>query len=433
MRKRIELGSKISIKRIVVICIFLFYVSTNSFWGYSLFHDTDFFPALACVFPAILVALPFIQKGTIKTKQSEVLLMVLLFLVIVIAGRFRIKFILFYGLCFSLLLLEDLNDCRDMLRLFYHLAILFAIGSLINLVLPGVYRAIVLPCFSRASTYQKLLYWINNKNITIIPGFANQTSYNACHFVYGIGYLASQLIVRKKLRIREWCSFVLFIACLVLANKRAHLLFTTLSLAFCYYCTAKSREKAKRILIIVLGGTLFLLILYYAIKHVRLGVFRKLNAMLNNLEKDEDITSGRLSLYAVAWKYFLKHPIFGIGWENFRVIPELGQIISTHNIYLELLCETGVVGTAIFLAFFLKALLTAIRNCKRNTEREAGVAAFFLLFMQIFFLLYGLTGNPLYDTPYYFPYFLVCAFSFSQRTSRGKVRFRIKSSPVIRS
>lgn len=37
----------------------------------------------------------------------------------------------------------------------------------------------------------------------------------------------------------------------------------------------------------------------------------------------------------------------------------------------------------------------------------------FSLFLQLFFLIYGITGNPLYDFIYYMPYLFACAYTFS--------------------
>ena len=415
-----RINLRINLDRITVIWVFLFYASTNSFWGYKPFHDSNIFAAAACIIPLILVALNlfFIQKGRIRSGYIEFALSTLLLLVIIESSRFGIKPILFYGMCISLLLLNELADCRNLLKLFYYFAILFAIGSLINLFLPDIYKSVVLPGFTGARTYQRLLKWFKMRNILIIPGFANQTSFNACHFVYGIGYLVSKQIVSKKLSTTEWLSLALFAVCLVLTNKRAHLLFVIMACAICYYCSSKSREKAKRILIIVFGGALLIWLIYLAVQYIDVGVFRKLRIMLRELERDEDITHGRLSRSSIALKYFLKKPLLGIGWEGYRAIPELDYAISTHNIYLELLCETGILGTTVFLLFFLKALLAAIKNLKRCPEGSFGETAFFLLFMQLFFLLYGLTGNPLYDPPYYVPYFMICAYSISLKSNR---------------
>ncbi len=75
-------------------------------------------------------------------------------------------------------------------------------------------------------------------------------------------------------------------------------------------------------------------------------------------------TSGRSDLWTVAWKIFTEHPLVGIGLNNFQVLQsrytlKAGKLTRVdllaetphlvHNVYLQLLTETGVVGLAIFL------------------------------------------------------------------------------------
>ena len=405
-------ASHFRIEKFVIIWIFFFYSSSNSFWGHRLFINSNAFAAFAALFPAVLI-LYILLRQKIRMKKDLLFFSVCLFAVIAISSGFGAKYLLYYGLCILLLFLSDIAEYRSLLKLFYFLAILFTIGSLINLLLPSVYKAIVLPAFSGSTQYARLAKWANRSQNKIIPGFANQTSFNACHLVYGIGYLGNKLIIKKRLRFKEWIILALFVFCLILTNKRAHFLFTMLALVFCYYFTAENKNKGKRLLAIALGGTLALLLLYYLINHIDAGVFRKLRETLIKYENEEDISSGRVYLYSLALKYFNQHPIFGIGWEQFRLLPEHSNPISTHNIYLELLCETGIIGVTVFLCFFVKAFRTAILNWKNRTDGETGFYAAFCVFMQLFFLLYGLTGNPLYDPPYYFPYFLICAYTFS--------------------
>lgn len=65
----------------------------------------------------------------------------------------------------------------------------------------------------------------------------------------------------------------------------------------------------------------------------------------------------RLQFWRSAWDTFVEHPLFGIGaggwgmvWneEDFRDFP--------HNIFLEILCEEGLVGGFVFSLFFLGAI-----------------------------------------------------------------------------
>ena len=45
----------------------------------------------------------------------------------------------------------------------------------------------------------------------------------------------------------------------------------------------------------------------------------------------------------------------------------------------------------------------------------------FSLAMQILFLLYGFTGNPLYDREMFVPYFIACAISVNYANNRERM------------
>ena len=407
---------RINIEKLIVICIFVFYASTNSFWGYKLFHDSDIFPAVAACIPLFLCIINiFILRRKSAIKLGLFFLITSIYFVIVFTSNFGMKYMLFYGLCFSLFLLSGTASNSSSIKYFYYLAIVFAIGSLINLLLPGIYKSVILPNFSGSNQYQRLTRWINSSYYTIIPGFTNQTSFNACHFVYGIGYIVSQMLTQKKTDGKDKVALALFIICLVLTNKRAHFLFTAISLVFCYFFVSNNQKKILRIVQIVIGIAVFLVVINILLNYINVGVFRKINLTLADLENEDDITSGRTQLYSIAIDYFLKNPIFGIGWEKYRLIPELSSSINTHNIYLEILCETGIVGAVLFFSFFMFSLVTAIKNCKQALNANEKYISCFCLYMQVFFLLYGLTGNPLYDPPYYIPYFFICSYTFSMK------------------
>ncbi len=75
-------------------------------------------------------------------------------------------------------------------------------------------------------------------------------------------------------------------------------------------------------------------------------------------------SSGRDDLWAVAWRVFQDHPWFGIGISNFQTVEPRYTLKSgvltrvdlvaeaphlVHNVYLQLLTETGIVGLLLFL------------------------------------------------------------------------------------
>ncbi|HME04097.1 MAG TPA: O-antigen ligase family protein [Solirubrobacteraceae bacterium] len=96
-----------------------------------------------------------------------------------------------------------------------------------------------------------------------------------------------------------------------------------------------------------------------------LGVFAALNP--GGVARITDFsggTSGRNDLWTVAWKIFTEHPWVGIGASNFQLVEPHYALLSgtlarvdlitedphlVHNVYLQLLTETGVIGLLVFL------------------------------------------------------------------------------------
>lgn len=74
--------------------------------------------------------------------------------------------------------------------------------------------------------------------------------------------------------------------------------------------------------------------------------------------------AGRTQLHEQAIRYFIANPILGIGWTNFMKMFTLRNT-HVHCIYLQLLCETGLVGFIAFVGFFFCKTICC------NTETSA--------------------------------------------------------------
>jgi len=86
---------------------------------------------------------------------------------------------------------------------------------------------------------------------------------------------------------------------------------------------------------------------------------------LSGVDSYTEIT--RLGIWAGAGLLFLGNPILGVGYGNFKIaltstiaVPD-GFMLDAHNLYLELLAETGVLG---FLAFAI-LIITCLRWARR--------------------------------------------------------------------
>ena len=108
--------------------------------------------------------------------------------------------------------------------------------------------------------------------------------------------------------------------------------------------------------------------------------------------------TGRIDLWTVAWRMSEEHPVTGVGVNNFRSesseyvlqpgsIDEAGLIVGrphvVHNVYLQLLAETGIVGLALFAVVIGAAVSATWRAAARlaaaGEERAAALARAILI------------------------------------------------------
>jgi O-antigen ligase len=155
------------------------------------------------------------------------------------------------------------------------------------------------------------------------------------------------------------------------------------------------------------------------------------------LSDEGNIDAGRSDLYALAFSLFKTSPLLGIGWGKYKYIyAALNPLdiftIQVHNVYLQLLCETGIFGFIIFVSAFIASFVFAVRlfvnyrKKKIELPENSSYILMFSLFMQTFFLLYCFTGNPLYDFQMLYPYLMSVGivqyykFNFIRRNKNAK-------------
>lgn len=108
-----------------------------------------------------------------------------------------------------------------------------------------------------------------------------------------------------------------------------------------------------------------------------------------------NITTGRNVFYKNAISDFLRGNFltyfFGKGTGTAYLINNTGL----HNVYLQILYDHGILGIILYAAFFVLNLKDAIQN-----------RYFYSMCLQIMFLAYCMTGNPLYDYYFFIPYLI---------------------------
>lgn len=133
----------------------------------------------------------------------------------------------------------------------------------------------------------------------------------------------------------------------------------------------------------------------------------------------------RFPIWQSAWKGFLQRPILGWGPENFAAVTdryrtfEAGSDITetwhdrAHNVILDYLAETGILGAASYLSIFVilaRAMLQLMRK-RREDVSMARASPFFQAAVVGVLVAYLVQGMVLFDVlPTYICLFLTLAF-----------------------
>ena len=327
------------------------------------------------------------------------------------------------GLLLILLCSEYADTYLRCLAVIKAFAVFFAAGVILQRFIPSIYRITILVF---PSTYRASLVSHGGS------GFTLNTGYSAGYIIAGLIVAISEYKKERPVYKNIVLSLFLLLA-LLLTVKRGPTLFLILTVIYCYLAPVKGSKKMKRYWALFLI-ILFAVIILFAFRDVlsSIPIVGKILDTIAGVIDGEDVTSGRTRLYLWALELFKRNPIFGIGWGRYRTTVvgnvTLVKDLETHNIYLELLAETGIIG---FIAFVTTFLLfwntTRIAYCKcvqenNPYETDWRNLLYFSLAYQTYFLLYGLTGNPLYDPHFQLMYIFSCMIIAAYNVAKRNIR-----------
>lgn len=181
---------------------------------------------------------------------------------------------------------------------------------------------------------------------------------------------------------KNWKVLFLFppaIIALMLTQKRSFLFIGIfLVLGFLLH-GSKRLNLHKKIFLITLLGVLSIIVAYYVETKFDISF------LIDKIESGS--TSNRDVLWMKMFKIFENNPIIGCGLCSTDVI--LGM--TGHNIYIQLLCENGIIGSIFFYALLSYSLRLVLKT--RDNAEEAIFSKISILFI----LTYGFLGNPIYE------------------------------------
>lgn len=267
-------------------------------------------------------------------------------------------------------------------------------------------------------------------------GIADHYSQNGIYISVFLILVVSEFLtcVISKERNRKKNVSLLLLSCvamfaLLLTSKRGVFVFALISIAFTYLISNKSKvTRTVKLLIALLIAIGIIQIVSEFIPEIGL-VFERFQKM-----GEDGSTAERFAMWQLAVQKFLDNPILGNGFWSFREFyhKNLAHIFhyndarfqynNAHNVYLQVLCETGLVGASVYLSALtttLKKTVEIVRHCEKlNFNLKS--AALFSLTMQIFFAIYSFTGNCLFDVVFLFYVFALSITLCLEKNMRSR-------------
>lgn len=247
-------------------------------------------------------------------------------------------------------------------------------------------------------------------------GFAREIAEAAVICNYGIAICYARLFIDKIIVKKDIVAlFFLFIG-LILTTKRTLFIVPFVLIPILILLTQKGLSNKIKWSLIFLLIALSVVVLMFSVP--QLGRIVERFTETENYEN----AGGRAILWEISRDMFQNEKIIGQGYGSYNTYAYdygfryMGEkwFSNGHNIYLQLLGETGVVGFGLIMSSFLLVLIKSI-NCLRKdcvTEEEKKHLVF-CIYIQIMFLIYGITGNVLIYLQQLMTWTIVVAYSLS--------------------
>lgn len=275
----------------------------------------------------------------------------------------------------------------------------------IDKILPAVYQG------SQQAMYNLVVY------AKSFPGIFASTGLNA--FFLSIGYfiVLIDIFIRNKKNIWRYILLIIFVLGIFLTLKRIAWCLDFFITIFLIFITSEKKEKfvikkknIKYILIFIILGIVFC----FSFKDTILN-------LTNRFFESEDLLNGRGQLYSFAYEKIYDNPFIGNGINSYSTLygNVYDNALSTHNEFLQLTYELGILQTLVIGIFLLLNIFKTFKLCKKtkNHNELKNQYCFLILsiVIQIYFIIYCMTGNPFHDMNIYCIYMIFVTMTISLR------------------
>lgn len=275
-----------------------------------------------------------------------------------------------------ILSLTNTSFVKTFTKWIYIISIIVVLSSILHFLVPNWFNSLMRPLLRR-DAYDQLMW-----SFTVDDAFAGVAAYTpnttfSAAIVFGYSFLN---LIRKnddplvKSKGGNIVLLVLSLFSIILCSKRGVFVATLVAMVVLLFYLYRKRNFLLKFLGVALLFGVALFVLYQTNEFVE--------AFLNRFITDDFLT-GRDSIYRSLMMDFAEGNIWiGKGTGATYSIAAKGA----HNIYIQILYDHGVLFSLPYYLFLLYNYYVAFKNkCPLS------------IFVQTIFLVYGLSGNPLYS------------------------------------
>ena len=405
-----RVGKRLSFKELSLAVILL---TGCSLWFFQDILDLHVAVAMLCMVAVVMQCL----TGRVRfIRSSCVLLLFAVGLLISIALNGASMRVLYRAAVFCMLILYACiaNYGIDVLeggrKLLIYVGLFCAGTILLQFVLRGSFNGLYYALLRSTAKEEALFYY----NRGYFSGINVKPHESAGMVSMALAALFVERSNRKK-KVEKYLPLLLFVP-LLLTGKRAITVIAVVALFLLYLLTQAANKRWLKIIGISL---LALFAAYGALLIVRANTDSALFArfaLLFESDGESLIDSTRLRLWNDAWNMWKRNKLFGVGWGRFVDLSvSVLSYSRNHSVnldYLQILCETGIVGFVLMMTPVITMAVRAIRlgrfAARKGLPANEKSIAMFAVYIQFFILMYALIEVPFYSIVFFTYYIFSC-------------------------
>ncbi|WP_194427088.1 PglL family O-oligosaccharyltransferase [Chromobacterium sp. Rain0013] len=354
-----------------------------------------------------------------KVVVSWLELVLLIFAMVMLQSSFYSQLaIVFVGLALFVLLLRSCLRPPDVNSLISMLATIVVVFALLQSFI-GIFQVL------RMGQYFYGLIVYSPTSLDVVGNIAQRNQY--ANFLFWGVLSVCYLYATGNLRYRFVLFFLLpVILTISWSGARLPLAYMLLALLLVWYWyrslayDEKGRSEVKSFAWAVVGAALLMFCFQLWNSEIML-LLSKIGLPVNVVSGSDRIMDGGLGArrrieWTKAWLVFMEHPWFGVGWGGFAAEtvkmewlsglpkqPESWLFTHSHNLFFQLLAETGLFGTvpvALGLCYLLFRLLKKVKKDKESL---------WLCCVFVVILVHSMFEYPMWYMPFLIMFILICA------------------------